>query len=611
MTMMEHAYKLLPPPLAALPAKYWTSISLWLHSYIVGRTFQEFVRIYREITDADVPDDLEAFIIGFLHDLGQKLGLRGRPSEEKILAWVRERLETIDQISVEADQLARYLFTNPAETLSDPLYDRSVWRLLWLADRLQGIDNPLDLPQLLEEAKEDLGTDLNTALLNVSIPQPFLRTLISKIVHDKIRLMSEDEGKFVLPVSTPYGLVAITDEPGLVIDIDWDEVRGGFDGNGLLDGKTEEDLYWDMSCCGDRECRQKCSKRGKPQECKDHKFTKRDCDKGYYLGRRGNSYRIALTYYGSRHKLGDRVVLPKDVSDMIQGIMLKGVEFRDGEILCPICGIRSPAGVTGDFLQFFARGIKTEQWSRTLYPGSVNVLMQNVRPYAVDPLCLGETIIRGRARYPILISLTLRAAMPLVVLEEIGKLLWSLLHNTGSGIPKASDIRSFIHSESFDEKLKTVVEGVRKAAVPNFYYDAFSSTITVPYRDLMRRHQDEWLRDMTVAGTLSAWGLYPITISETMPSAPNNALLSYYKGRKPLYDYQPSDKRVGGYTPYVAVTMMSIAILNYRKSRNENLPAVLEVLDYPPEYSPTLLQYSSPELYSLLESLRAGIGVRV
>lgn len=610
MTMIEHAYKLLPPPLAALPAKYWTSISLWLHSYTVGRTFQEFIRIYSETRDIDAPDELEAFIIGFLHDMGQKLRLRGRPSEEKILAWVKERLEALDFTNGEADELSRYLFTNPAETLSDPLYDRSIWRLLWLADRLQGIDNPLDIPQLLEEAKEDLDTDLNVALLNISVPQPFIRTLVSKIVHDKIRELIDYEGKFMLPVSTPYGLVVITDEPELIIEISWDEIRKGFDGKGLLDEKTEEDLYWNMRCCDNKECRQECSKRSKPQECKDHNFTKRDCEKGEYLGRKGNSYMIALTYYGFRHRLSDKVVLPGDVSNMLQGILLKGVEFRDGRNLCPICGIRSPVGVTGDFLQFFIGGIKTEQWNRTLYPGSVNRLMQDVKPYVIDPLCLGETIIRGRARYSLLISLTIRASMPLVLLEEIGKLLWSLLFNIGGGVPKASNIHDFIHNEDFDKRLDAIVEGAEKAAVPNFYYDAFSTTITVPYRNLMQRHQDEWLRDMAIAGTISAWGLYPITISETMPSAPNNTLLSYYKGRKPLYDYQPSDKRLGGYTPYVATTMMSIAVLNYRKSRNENLPAVLEVLDYPPEYSPALLQYSSPDLYSLLESLRVRIGVR-
>ena len=605
---LETAYQLLPPPLSALPAKYWTSISLWLHSYTVARTFQEFIKAYSEARDVEVPLDDEAFLIGFLHDLGQKLQLRGRPSEEKLLEWVRGRLEALGFTRGEAEELSRYLYTNPAETLSDPLYDRAVWRLLWLADRLQGVDNPLAIEQLLAEAKEDLGEQLNVVLINVAIAQPFMRTLISRIVHRKLEKMAED-GALIMPVTTPYGLAAITDASGVEVEIEWDEVRRGFKGDGILPEKVEEDLEWNMKCCDDMNCRAKCSKRRKPQECKDHGFTKRDCEKALYPGTRGNSYRIALIYYGLRRKVHGKIVLSKDVEEMFQGIRVRDVEFASGSHRCPICGLRTPVGVVGDFLQFFNNRVTTEQWARSLYPASVNRLMQEVRSYAVDPLCLGEAILRGGDVSPILVSLTLRAVVPLPVLEEVGRLTYALLFKLGLGVPRHSVVKDLVYGgDGFGDVLREVAEKASGADVPNFFYDAFTSTVIIPYRQHMWRHQDEWLRDIITAGVLAAWGLYPLTVSETVPSAPSEALLSYYKGRRLLYDYQPKDRRVGGYTPYVAMAMASLSELSLRAS-GESLPALLEILDYPPDYAPLLLQYGSPLLYSRVESLRARMGV--
>jgi len=611
MSCLRIAYELLPPPLAALPAKYWTSISLWLHSYTVARTFQEFVTIYSEARDVDTPSEDDAFLIGFLHDIGQKLRLRGKPSEEGLVEWIRDVLMVIGYTEGEADELVRYLYTNPAETLFDPLYDRSIWRLLWLADRLQGIDNPLAILQLLAEAKDDLGLELNIALLNITIPQPFMRTLLSRIVHKNLEQMTRNEGKLVIPITTPYGLAVITDEPSLTIEINWDEIRKGFNGNGMLDEKTEEDLEWNMNCCTNPECKSECSKRKKPSVCREHRFTKRDCEKGVYPGSKGNSYRIALIYYGFKKRVNAKVILPDDIRYMFQGISIKEVEYISGRYMCPLCGAKTPVGITGDFLQFFNTNITTEQWMRRLYPGSVNRLMQDVKPYSVDPLCLGEVILRSRAGYPVLISLTLRALVPLPVLEEVGKLAYYLVFQLGTSIPKRTTVSSLLYDDNgFEKTLENVANTLPSIGVPKFYYDAFTSTVVVPYRRFMQSHQDEWIRDIIVAGILAAWGLYPLTISETVPSAPSNVLLSYYKGRRPLYDYQPSDKKLGDYTPYVATTMTSLAELNHRANTGENLPALLEVLDYPPEHSPLLLQYTSPSLYSRLESLRVRIGVR-
>ena len=606
------AYNLLPPPAASTPAKYWTSVSLWLHSYTVARTFQELLEEYSKVKEMEVPGEEEAFAMGFIHDLGQKLKLGGRPSLKRLQGWLMERLEASDFTSGEAKALSKYVFTNPAETLRDPLYPRPVWRLLWIADRLQGTDNPLDIPQMLSESEGDLDIRLNLALLNITIPQPFLRSLLSVKVFERILEARFEDGTFLVPISTPFGLAIITDAPKFEVELDWDEVREGFEKGGrLIPEAVEEDLRWNMECCEDPKCRERCGGKSKPPECKQHNYKKRDCERGVYLREVGNSYRIALLYYGRKNEISGDIFLPEGIRNSFLGIKMQGVEFEDGDKICPICGLNTPVGVVGDFLIFFfgRRRLTPEQWSRRLHPDSVNRLMQEGRRYVVDPLCLGEAIIRSQIEQRYLISLTLKALMPLQVMIEVGRLMGSLLYSIGGR--RAINVMEFVYNEDgFSRRFDEVIGGIEKVTeIPRFYYDAFSATLSIPYRrDKGLAHQEEWLRDVVTPGILAAWGLYPLVISETIPSSPSSLLLTYYKGRRPLYSFEPSDRRLGGYTPYVATAMMSIAVLN-RRSMRENLPAVLEVLDYPPELSPLLLQYGSPEMYSLVESLRYKMGV--
>lgn len=609
------AYTLLPPPLAALPAKYWTSISLWLHSYSVATTFQLFINEYHEKISEDTIDEEEAFIIGFLHDMAQKMGIIDKLSLEGVRQWVEEGLEAYGLTPDEAKYYLTYLVTNPAETMLDPALPRSARRLLWISDRLQGASNPLDIVSILAEARKDLGIDLDILLLNITIPQPHLRSLLSRIVYEEILDYAKESPNFVVPVSTPMGLAIITSDPtstrNNVASISWDVVREGLVGKGLIDDTTEDNLRWDSDCCDNPRCREECSGRSKPSHCSEHKYTRGNCEMGVHPDFRGNSYKIALIYYGYRSRIQGRVILPSHVRDMLQGFELSGVEFAEGTYICPICGLRTPVGVPGDFLQFFNSKIKTEQWNRTLYPGNVNTIMRNPRVgYAVDPLCLGDAIARSRLNTDYLISLTIRPPVPVEVLRDVGLLMYKLARTIlGNGIPKVDSVLGLFYSDDWEDTLNEVLKGIGTSGEPNYVYDVFSSTVYIPYRNEIREHVREWVADITHAGVLAAWGIYPLTISEEPPQVPSESLLTYYKGKKPLYDYPPSDKVIGRYTPYVAGSMASLVELYYRKYRlNENLPAVLEVLDYPPQHSPLLLQYGSPSLYSILESLRVRLG---
>ncbi len=600
---LKIAYTLLPPPLSALPAKYWASISLLLHSYSVASTFEIFVKGYETYTNY-VPSSTEAFIVGFLHDLGQKLKIRGKHSDEAVISWAEERLQHYGFTPGEARIYAKYLYTNPAETRSDPLFSREVWTLLWLADRIQGVSNPIDLVSLLHQARRDLSLGLNLKLINITLPQPFLRTLISKMIYEELVDYATSNPVILLPVSSPMGVAIITDDPTLKVTLSWDDLRKGFRGKGLLTDTDEVKLEWNMHCCEDKKCAERCGKKSKPEECKRYGFRKRDCEKGFYPGQRGNSYKIILRYYGFNRKVEGDIVLPKDVGGMFQGVELVGVKFLAGNSVCPICGVKTPVGMPVNILGFF-KDLTIQQWARRLYPGNVNRLMQEAKTYAVDPLCLGDVIVRRTLGTDVLLSLSLRTLVPAPVLEEIGFLSWVILNKLERGIPRSSSVSRLFYGEGWDRSLGDVVRGFSTYSRDAFFvYDMFSTSVYLPYRNPLRRHLDEWVKDIVTAGVLTGWGIYPLTVSHLAPSVPPNTLLTYYKGRKPLYDMQPSDPKLGVYTPYVSMVMASLAELNRRKGEGQQLPAFLEVLDYPPEHSPVLLEYSSPSLYSVLESLR-------
>ncbi len=608
---IKMAYTLLPPPLSSTPAKYWTSISLWLHSYIVGSTFQELVDALAGPGDIEAPEPDEAFLIGFLHDLGQKMGLMGERSSEKIRSWLIERLEQATGDPRMARSLVKYVYTNPAETRTDITYPAEVWWLLWLADRLQGLENIYDIIPLLSSIRREVKIDLKLLMVNIAIPQPFLRTLISASLYKYLHRQAVESEETMIPLATPYGAAILTTNPDLRVILDWDQdIRPGYDGNGLIPEAVEENLYWNSECCKNPECRERCSGRSKPEDCKRHGYKKRDCEKGVYPGEKGNSYKIALIYYGLRHRPPGDVVLPGKIRSMLQGVELIGVRYVDGgRVQCPICGLKTPVAVPVDFLQTFYRDLTTEQWNRRIYPGSVNVLMQDVRHYGVDPLCLGDVLARSRLENRILVSLALRAPAPFTVLEDIGYIMWRIMTTASKErvTRNPTAVYEFMYNgDDWDSRLNEVI-GSGSTTGAKYFYDGFTATVYLGLRGPYRKHIDEWIHDMAMSGLLALWGFYPLAVSESPPDSPHDKLLVYYKGRRPLYDYRPADKSKGAYTPYVAAVMASMGVLAARRA-NEQLPAFLEVLDYPPEYSPLLLEYSSPRVYSILESLRDRIG---
>ncbi|HEU97921.1 MAG TPA: hypothetical protein ENO36_03600 [Fervidicoccus fontis] len=592
---LKIAYSLLPPPISSTPAKYWTSISLLLHSYAVGRAFEIFVEVYGKRYE-DVPESQDAFLIGFIHDMGQKLKVRGRSSVEKLRSWFEERLQNYYS-NGEAATFTDFLFTNPAETGKDPLYPARFWTLLQLADEIQGTNNPIEIYSILQGKKDKLGIDLYVKIINISIPQPFIRSMISMNLYNKLQrdyLESESSPDIVIPISTPYGAILITDNPNIEIDFDWDEfVRMRPDGSSLLPNNLESLLEDCDKCCNDKQCREKCGNkkdRDRPSDC-PKKFTKKDCEQG--------SYEKILQYfsYNSSESSGTgyKIILSSDLKGMFQGVKLsKDIEFKEGKNICPICGLKVPVGFRPAILSTFA-SLKAEQWSRKYKPGNLNIYTQNTKPYAVDPLCLGDAIIRtSNFTTETVLSIYIGAPVLSPVIYEVSNVAWYLLSEYMLLINKktmADRLHSLFYHDDWEKDLSEMVSKISNVK-GNYIFDIFGNHIILPLPyNRPRRHQDEWLYDISVAGILASWGFYPLEISPTPSFTYSNTLLRYFKGRRYLYDYPPSDMNAGVYTSYVASAMASLV-------ESEDF----DILDYPPRVAPALVQYSSPALYSQIEN---------
>ncbi len=607
---LKIAYTLLPPPLSALPAKYWTSISLLVHSYSVAVLFEELTQSYADAYELDdAPDEKESFIIGFLHDLGQKLGSKNLLKLEE---WIQAKLEEIGYDTREASFLSKYVRTNPAETRKDPTYPDWVWNLLWLSDRMQGTNNPAELYSLVAEASQQLPDKLNILYADIGIPHTLIRTQITNALYNKLKKIESEENNVIIPISLPSGLIILNNSNNLtdLLELDWENlVRETSLG---LPDTLEDELEIYSNCCKDKDCIKKCtgkSKKNRPPECdKMKRLTKRDCEKSLWPDSSKSAYEIVLIYYGTRYRRKNKElpILPHNVANQLKNITVKNLKFVDTKavkkvVKCTICGMITPVAVTGDFLQFVNKNWKTEKWNRFVPPKNLNQLMQNLSGFGVCPLCIGESMLK--ARFDAFLTTIIKSPIPLSALDDLGKMLNSLVTSIGTKTI-VNDLQ--LHEYFTGGFLDKVLTNIGSSSGLGYEIDAFSSRIFVSISRVSRKQAELDAKLLSLSGIVSTWGFYPLVIDDVPPISPSDLLLSYMDGIRPLYYFSPSDKKIGKYTPYVTLTLSAIGHLYWRKyvkSDEKGVPAVFEVLSYPPDISPSLLQYSSPRLYSLIEDL--------
>ncbi len=627
---VKTAYTLLPPPLAAIPAKYWTSISLWLHSYTVARTFQELLKLADE---KEGPNQEEAFIIGFLHDLAQKLG-KTPTSLRQTYKWVLEKLtNNLGWTPREARKVAKVLETNPAENIrrtdyADPILPPRVWKLLMLADELQGSIDAISWAMRVKEAlKNEFGKSFYISVFAVNLPQPFVGSKIWEQVEEKLEedKRGVDQSDYsILAVASIQGLVVLSKEPLGKITISWDEIIGRSRGADETDVLSVDDIgtlkkHINERCTNSKEAK---TRKYKQEESRSvfKKFVGKYCDKKKRKDERAGTYRLLLHYYGSeKDEELATLYLPRYAKDATINIEITGVKYADGNYLCPICGARHREGFVAGIVGTVSNA-RSEKWSRFLtlnISKNLNQMLNEKKPIRICPLCMLDVLLASRRTirgYAVYYTLSLQTPMPVPVLHEIA----GLMHKIISKFYEGSSSPSTPNTSNIDSMSKSpidIVAEVKRRPIDilhNYAGVSISTNGSVRFKgDIDNLKLQDKIIFTALAGLLAYYGLYPVMITVGYPPSlvtSSNKLISY-EVVYPLYDYAPNteDNRFRKpVTPYVASTLVSLPLL-YRDRENPERRRyarhIEEILGFSPEYSPLTLLYSNPDLYSYVSNL--------
>jgi len=605
----------------------------------VATLFQDLVNMYYEIQvdngnySGEQPIEEEAFIIAFIHDFGQKL-FGNAADLSRIESFIKKKIMDLGFDEREAANISKYVKTNPAETECDPSKPKWYWHLLWFADRLQGASNVADIVMITHELSQKLGMDLHTTYINAHLLQPMLKALVAEAVYRKLKAYPNPRIK-AIPIATQNGILIISNEELGKIQLSWDEIinsRGDF-----LTSDIIEKFKKYSECCADEECLKKYgSKKSQKEKSKDKeydKFTRNNCnlrDEAVLYNSKVDAYKAVLIYYGSSD---ERPVFSSSMAKRFINIDLKGVDFvkdsrlgNEGkELTCVMCGESTRIGFRGGISKLLSsKNIKTEKWSRKLPPINLNAAMSDVNNgFGICPLCLGEVIMFSKMQESggVIFSISIKAPIYLEALNDLGRLaagLKFLAESSLIGANSASKPSSLVDLLDAKKNINMVKKTISSGRVV-YLIDAFSSKIytNLNVKSSKMDPQKEAIDIEAFSGLLSSWGLYPITASNSLPEVPNDVLLTSYKGQKDAFNYTPSDRNLGRYTPYVALLLLSMEAL-HNANRNKRLakgqgkgqvkekgsPYVTQLLSYPPSYSPLLLQYSSPALYYYIGGMR-------
>lgn len=629
---LQQAYTLLPPPLSALPAKYWTSISLWLHSYTVARTFQELLKL---ANINENPDQDEAFIIGFLHDLVQKLG-KSPNSLRQTYTWVLEKLvNNLNWSPYEARKIAKTLETNPAENIRktgspDPILPPRIWKLLMVADELQGSMDAISWASKVKALlSREFGKEISIQVYSVNLPQPFVRTQIWKVLEQRLR--EKLECRVDMPLSE-CGLLAIASIQGLIvlsnkhmdkIEISWNDIIGRNPYEDATYVLSNSDIYALRKHINEG-CKNKSITKTKEykkaiEDSRFKSFAEKYCDHKRVKNERAGTYTLLLHYYGtdSENELKD-IFLPNYTKSLTKNVKISRVVYSDGEYLCPVCGTKHREGFVTGIIGSITN-VKSEKWNRFLNINlgkNLNQMLREDKNIRVCPLCTLDMLLESRdigKGFTVYYTLSLRTPLPVEVLREIFEIIDKIIKNvyTSNKItsPNLKELkRLLLHPETLTRSL-----GRPPVDVLLDYSGISVSTNGKRWFSgkLENLKLQEKLMPLAIAGLLAYYGLYPITISINRPPAlaiPSDILISY-DVIYPLYNYTPKTEGKNNsipVTPFVSATLASMPRL-YKDRESDELRRyarhIEEILGFSPQHAPLLLLYSNPEVYFHISGL--------
>ncbi len=341
---ITQAYTLLPPPLAALPAKYHAPISLLLHSLSTGLIASELARL------AELDDLKElAFFLGMTHDIHQKLVDNRLTTLRTAKKYIRKKLD-------ELGKLDYYRYIDDAlevDTCGKGIPVRGLPKELSLichtGDMTQGRTEGVALLYWLREQVRNLHPDLTVRYYSVTIPQIFARSYIMTRIYQN-HIAETDH----LALASPWGLYVITYEDELpeVLEVSWDELR--------IDSIVDYTRITEIE-----ESRKSASIAGikiSGSEAKDRLWS-----------------RFARMFYKKDTLQGDEPLYPKlstDISGLFVNIAFTDIEFVEFKpeetYICGLCGMPHhkdnslPISMYGTKQGIKIAGLKviTEKWNR-------------------------------------------------------------------------------------------------------------------------------------------------------------------------------------------------------------------------------------------------------
>ena len=532
---------LLPPPLSAIPAKFHTPLSLYVHSLSTGIISATLSSM---IFEGDEELEVLSGVLGVTHDIHQKLVKDGLSSPKTAKKYIRDALETVDlsdyykyvERGIDSDACGK---NNPILGVT-----KEVSTICHMGDMVQGRYTGLQLLYWLKSMIDSITNEIDVGLYSVMIPQPFARTKIMSEVYRKLTEKIMDK-KLVL--TSPWGLYVFTYSDVLPesVMVYWDELT-------FCEDITDDSVL-------------KCD----DENDKDKKDSKNDKEKSKVCG-----LYVCKSKRGKYEKV--KPVLDKSILGSFINVKLGGVDYKNITSDYHYCGLTGTRHLKDQSLPLMYYkymsnlNVKIEKWNRFL---ASNTVVRHKGNYSsgvgIGPLCgLDATSTRGILNSDTtvsgFVSLSISKPIPSTLLDSIHGFMNDMIVNY-----KSKSRGDFVYSETrrkISGRINTIVD---KATATIFLPLGQSITTKSLLGGLLYKTYH-----------LLKYGFYPIKILPVLNNdIPDRILVTpqHFK----IIDISPTSKRESKYIPWV------ISILKILPQLDKD--DALDYLSLHPKFSPLLL----------------------
>jgi len=580
--MVEEAYRLIPPPLSAFPAKYSAPISLLVHSLSAGV-------IANELAWLTGLDEEIAFYLALAHDIHQKLVNDGLTTMKSAKEYLRKKLDEAGkhdyyryiEDAIEIDACGKHKEIRGL--------DKEVSLICHISDMAQGRFEGLELLYWLRARAKELDKDLTVRFYSVLIPQVVGRSYIIRRIYEK-----HIKGKDHVALASPWGLLVIgyEDDVPEVIEASWDDLR--------IEKGTEPIEY---KAILDSERKVRGSKKDKESEEKTSdtsttinkiRLSRDELREGLWSRFARMFYDKESLYVDGEKKQRDSPmypVFPEDVRGLFVNIEFTDVEFRNiGEEnvrKCNLCGLphlQEHSININMFGKIAGVEVTAEKWNRFMKTGfEVRGKEQWRSGVGICPLCTVEAIAIRESKFTGAItgvlSVSISRPIPVSLLEYLGRIL--------------------AESHSLE---KPIVGGGSSERLVLDYSSATIGTqeVAEPSTENLFKH-DSSSGVFTRIGKLISWGIYPVKFLPSFDtSIVDRPVITPYNFR--VIDFPVTDREYSSLLPWIGSLLEVLGGVE----RSEGL----KYLDLKPEHASLALLTINKSIYDEVLRALSSVGVR-